>query len=152
MQAKTGDSVEVHYTGKLDDGSVFDSSLQREALQFRIGEGQLIQSFEDAVIGMKQGEAKTVRIAAKEAYGLRDDALVMTLKRSQLPPNIALTLGLHLQMRRPDGVIVNLLVTALTEETATLDANHPLAGEDLTFDIELVRIGQGAHSVVDNRP
>jgi peptidylprolyl isomerase len=139
-KAKKGDSVKAHYTGKLDDGTVFDSSRDRGPLEFSVGQSQVIKGFEDAVIGMSEGESKTVTVAPEEAYGSRREDLVITLKRSQIPPGIELREGLHLQMRQQDGTVFNVMVSGLSEDQVTLDANHPLAGKDLTFEIEVVEI------------
>jgi peptidylprolyl isomerase len=139
-QANKGDNVRVHYTLKLDDGTVFDSSRDREPLEFSIGKRQVIKGFEDAVIGMTVGGSKTIKIPFMDAYGPYREDLVLRLKRSQLPSHIELREGLHLQLTQPDGTIVNVVVTDISEDTVTLDANYPLAGKDLTFEIELVEI------------
>ena len=136
--AKTGNTVKVHYTGTLTNGTVFDTSIEREPLQFTIGQGQLISGFEQAVIGMKVGESTTVNIPAAEAYGLHRDDLVFAMERSQLPDNIEV--GQQLQMMQTDGSTVVVTVIEISETTAMIDANHPLAGEDLIFEIELVEI------------
>ena len=136
--AKTGNTVKVHYTGTLTNGTVFDTSIEREPLQFTIGQGQLIPGFEQAVIGMKVGESTTVNIPAAEAYGLHRDDLVFAMERSQLPDNIEV--GQQLQMMQTDGSTVVVTVIEISETTAMIDANHPLAGEDLIFEIELVEI------------
>lgn len=141
-KAKTGDKVKAHYTGKLDDGTVFDSSRDRGPLEFSIGENQVIKGFEEAVIGMSEGESKTFTITPEEAYGPRREDLVITLQRSQIPPNVEIKEGLHLQMRQQDGTVFNVLVSGISEDKVTLDANHPLAGRDLTFEIEVVEIAQ----------
>jgi peptidylprolyl isomerase len=140
-KAKLGDNVKAHYTGKLDDGTVFDSSRDRGPLEFSIGQNQVIKGFEEAVVGMSEGESKTVTVASEEAYGARREDLVITLQRSQIPANVELREGLHLQMRQQDGTVFNVMVSDLSDEQVTLDANHPLAGRDLTFEIELVEIG-----------
>lgn len=140
-KAKVGDSVKAHYTGKLDDGTVFDSSRDRGPLEFSIGQNQVIKGFEEAVVGMSEGDSKTVTVASEEAYGAHREDLVITLQRSQIPANVELKEGLHLQMRQQDGTVFNVMVSDLSEEQVTLDANHPLAGRDLTFEIELVEIG-----------
>jgi len=139
-KAEAGSTVRVHYTGRLDDGSVFDTSKGGEPLEFTVGSGQVIKGFDSAVAGMSPGEGKTVRIPAEEAYGPVREEMVITVKRSQLPSNIDLSEGLHLQMVQPDGMVFNVMVTDLTEEDVTLDGNHPLAGKDLSFDIELVEV------------
>ena len=138
--AKQGDTVRVHYTGKLDDGTVFDSSAGKAMLEFTIGKGQLISGFEKAVAGMSPGESVTVDIPAAEAYGLRRPEMVAELDRSQLPKELEVKIGQRLQMRQKGGQALVVKVTALSGTKVTLDANHELAGKDLTFDIELVEI------------
>ena len=140
VQAKDGDVVKVHYTGKTDDGAVFDSSLDREPLQFTIGEGKLLARFEQAVIGMKPGESKSINIPADEAYGPYREDLVMVLDWSQLPPDVIPKVGQQLISTQPDGRKIVALVVEVSESGVTADANHPLANEDLTFDIELINI------------
>jgi len=139
-EAKANDTVKVHYTGRLSDGTVFDSSLSREPLEFTIGQKMVIPGFEEGVIGMTVGETKTVRIASQDAYGPYLEDLVGSIKRAQIPPNIDLQTGAILQMQTPDGGTVLVVVKALTDETVTLDANHPLAGKDLAFEINLLEI------------
>jgi peptidylprolyl isomerase len=139
-QAKTGDSVQVHYTGKLDDGTEFDSSMGRDPLKFALGSGQVIAGFDQAVQGMKVGENKSVRIPAEDAYGPRHEQLIQEVPKSALPDDIQPQVGMPLQSRGPDGRTLRLVVTAVAEETITVDGNHPLAGEALNFDIELVEI------------
>ncbi len=141
-QAKPGDTVKVNYTGRLDDGTVFDSSLHSGPLEFTIGDGQLIPGFENAVIGMSPGETKTQKIRAEEAYGPHADFLVIEVDRRRVPPDLDPEVGDRLQLQHPDGRVTPVLVTAVTENSITLDANHPLAGKDLTFDIELLEIVQ----------
>ena len=138
VQAETGDTVKVHYTGTLIDGTVFDTSVGREPLEFTIGQGQLLSDFEQTVIGMKVGESKTVNIPAAQAYGLHRDDLVFIMERSQLPDNIEA--GQQLQMMQADGSVIVVTVINVSETIATVDANHSLAGEDLIFEIELVEI------------
>jgi peptidylprolyl isomerase len=137
-EARQGDTVKVHYTGKLADGTVFDTSQGREPLQFTIGEHQVIAGFEEAVVGMSEGQEKTAEIPIDQAYGQRDERLVTAVGRDRMPPDVSL--NDRLQVRRPDGKAFVVMVTGLSEQSATLDANHPLAGKDLTFDIELVGI------------
>ncbi|HHN65998.1 MAG TPA: peptidylprolyl isomerase [Nitrospirae bacterium] len=139
-KAKEGDTVRVHYSGFLEDGTVFDSSLERDPLEFTIGSGMLIPGFEDAVLGMDVGETKTVQISSDDAYGPRREELVITISREQIPPDIDPVTGQELQVRTPNGMVTNVLVTDVTEDTVTLDANHPLAGKDLIFEIKLVEI------------
>lgn len=139
-QAKTGDTVQVHYTGTLDDGSQFDSSAGRDPLVFTLGEGQVITGFDRAVMGMQPGETKRVHIPAEEAYGQYEDDLVFEVAREQLPPGFTPSLGEQYQMQQPDGNIVVVTVSEISPEGVTLDANHPLAGHNLTFDLNLVGI------------
>jgi len=139
-RAKYGDTVKVHYTGRLDDGTVFDTSADGEPLQFTIGSGQIIPGFEQAVVGMNPGESKTVKIPAEDAYGQRREDLIIEVEKSQLPEGLKPEVGLQLQSRQPDGRIVVLTIADMTESHVTLDANHPLAGKDLTFEIQLVEI------------
>ncbi len=139
-QAKNGDQVKVHYTGKLNDGTVFDSSEGREPLEFTLGEGQVIPGFESAVVGMEKGENKTTNIPSEEAYGPHYQEMVLVVPRSQFPPDVNPQVGDQLQLRQPNGQSFNVNVTDITPDSVTLDANHPLAGKDLTFDIRLVEI------------
>lgn len=139
-QAKNGDTVKIHYTGKLQDGSVFDSSNGREPLQFNIGSGQVIPGFEEAVTGMKVGEKKTAEIPSDKAYGKSDPSLVMVVDKKHVPPEIKPEVGLRLEVGSPSGELLVVTVIEVTDENITLDANPPLAGEDLTFEIELVEI------------
>ena len=139
-QAKQGDTVNVHYTGKLEDGTVFDSSRSRHPLQFTIGKGQVISGFEQAVIGMNLGESKTARIPVDQAYGPRQNDRIVTVERAQLPPGLNPLVGQRLELTQTDDQRILVTVSAMTDTTLTLDANHPLAGKDLFFDIELVKI------------
>src|SRR5215203_2781484 len=138
-QAKRGDTVRVHYTGTLDDGQEFDSSRGLDPLTFTLGEGSVIQGFDDAVTGMVVGDEKRVTIPAPEAYGARRDELTVQLPRGELPPDLELEEGSQLRMEQDEQSIV-VTVRAMDDETVTLDANHPLAGEALTFDLRLVEI------------
>jgi peptidylprolyl isomerase len=140
-QAKTGDTVKIHYTGTLDDGTQFDSSAGRDPLEFEIGSGQVIPGFDKAVEGMAVGDSKNVRIEASDAYGERHEQLVQQVPRSGLPDDVSPEVGMTLQSQAPDGQVMMLMVTAVGEEEITIDANHPLAGQALSFDIELVSIG-----------
>lgn len=139
-QPKQGDKVQVHYTGTLTDGTQFDSSAGGDPLEFTMGEGQLIPGFEQAVADMNLGETRTVTIAAAEAYGPRYDELLEEVPRAIMPEGIELAEGLALQGQAPDGHPMRYTVVAFTEETVTLDGNHPLAGQDLVFELELVAI------------
>jgi peptidylprolyl isomerase len=139
-QAKSGDTVRIHYTGTLDDGTEFDSSAGRDPLEFSLGGGQVIPGFDNAVDGMAVGESKTVTIPAEQAYGERHEQLVQEVPKSALPDEIDPSVGMHLQSRSPEGQVMNLVVTEVAAESITVDGNHPLAGQALTFDIELVEI------------
>lgn len=140
-QAKSGDTVQVHYTGILTDGTVFDSSAGRTPLEFTVGSGQVIKGFDDGVAGMNPGEKKTINIPVEDAYGPANEDMIFTLNRTDIPDDIPLEKGATLNMHedgnpRPIPVIVR----DLTDTSVTLDANHPLAGKDLTFEIELVGV------------
>ncbi len=137
---KEGNTVRVHYTGTLDDGSVFDTSKEKEPLEFTLGQGQIIPGFEEAVVGMKVGESKSVRIVAENAYGLHRDELVVDVPLDQLPQDLNLEVGRKLQMRQTNGQSIVVTITGISEKEVTLDANHALAGQDLKFEIELVEI------------
>jgi peptidylprolyl isomerase len=139
-KAKTGDTVNVHYTGKFDDGEVFDSSVERDPLKFTLGEGKVIPGFEKAVIGMSPGESTIAKIPHAEAYGPRMEELILSVDKSKFPENFEPQVGQCLDVRRDDGQIMSVVVTEVSEQAITLDANHPLAGKDLNFDIELVEI------------
>lgn len=139
-QAKAGDTVRIHYTGKLDDGTQFDSSQGRDPLEFAVGSGQVIPGFDRAVEGMTVGENKSVRLAAEDAYGPRHDELVQEVPRNALPEGMEPEVGMPLEARGSDGQTMRLTVTGLADESITVDGNHPLAGQALNFDIELVEI------------
>ena len=138
--AKDGNTVKVHYTGKLDDGTVFDTSVEREPLEFTIGAGQMIPGFEGAVRGMQVGQVKTVTIPAEEAYGSHNEDMVLVVERDKLPDNLNPVVGQQLQMQQENGNTAVVVVTDVSDTTITLDANHPLAGKALTFEIELVEM------------
>jgi|TARA_B100000315_G_C14506251_1_gene554748 FKBP-type peptidyl-prolyl cis-trans isomerase 2 len=138
--AKDGDTVKVHYTGTLEDGTTFDTSVGREPLEFTLGEGRVIPGFEEVVKGMQVGQSKTVTIPPERAYGLRLDDLVLVIEREQLPENLDPEVGQQLQMQQADARTTVVVVTDVSETTITVDANHPLAGKGLTFEIELVEI------------
>jgi peptidylprolyl isomerase len=140
LKAKNGDNVKVHYTGSLDDGTVFDSSKDREPMQFTLGKGQLIKGFEDAVTGMSVGEKKTVRILSNEAYGPRRDELILKFNKTDFPPDIEPKEGLVLNLKSPDGRSILAEIKEISGDLVTIDANHPLAGQDLTFEIDLVEV------------
>ena len=140
-EAMQGDKVKVTYTGKLGDGTVFDSSEDREPLEFTMGSGQVIPGFEEGVAGMNPGESKTITIPSDQAYGPHHDDLVMVVGRAEFPEELKPEVGDYLQLRQPDGGVVVVAVTDLSDEDVTLDGNHPLAGQDLTFDVNLVEVG-----------
>ena len=140
-QARSGDTVKIHYTGTLDDGTQFDSSAGRDPLEFELGGGQVIPGFDSAVEGMAVGDNKNVRIEPEQAYGERHEQLVQDVPRSSLPEDLTPEVGMGLQSQSPDGQVMMLMVTTVEEESITVDANHPLAGQALNFDIELVSIG-----------
>ena len=139
-QAKSGDTVRIHYTGTLQDGSVFDSSEGRDPLEFQLGSGQVIPGFDEGVSGMEVGEKKTIEIPCDQAYGPIHPEAMQDVPRAEIPDNIPLELGTQLQMQAPDGQTMMVVVANVTDEKVTLDANHPLAGKDLTFALELVEI------------
>ncbi len=140
IKAKDGDTVRVQYTGKLEDGSVFDSSKKSDSLQFTIGKGQVLHGVEQAVIGMQPQESKTVLVPAAEAYGPHRDEMTTQVQRSQFPDSVVLKVGQRLQINQKNGQSIAVSVLGLSDSTVTLDANHPLAGKDLTFDLQLVEI------------
>lgn len=137
--AKNGQAVKVHYTGRLEDGSVFDSSQGREPLAFTLGNGQMIPGFEEAVLGMSIGEVKEASIPCSQAYGERSNDLILEVPKAQVPADITPEVGMQLAIN--DGTNSRpVVVSAVDDEKIVLDANHPLAGKDLTFEIELVEI------------
>lgn len=138
--AKSGDTVKVHYTGKLEDGTVFDTSQEREPLEFTIGEGSIIPGFEEAVKGMQVGQSKEVNIPAHQAYGEYREDLLLMIDKAQLPKDLKPEVGQRLQMQQVEGGISIVVVTEVTETTITVDANHPLAGKNLIFEIEVMDI------------
>ena len=139
-QAKSGDTVKIHYTGTLADGTQFDSSAGRDPLEFALGSGQVIPGFDQAVDGMAVGESKSITIAPDDAYGQRHDQLVQDVPKSALPDDMQPEVGMQLQSESPDGQVIQLVITAVADDTITVDGNHPLAGHELKFDIELVAI------------
>jgi peptidylprolyl isomerase len=139
-QATAGDTVLFHYTGSLQDGTVFDSSSGRDPLRVTLGSGQVIRGVDEALVGMAPGEEKTVTVAADEAYGPRRPELLHEVQREAIPPEVDLEVGKQLVGRDTGGQRLQLTVVEVAEESVTLDANHPLAGQDLTFDLRLVEI------------
>ena len=139
-EATAGQTVRIHYTGRFDDGTVFDSSAERDPLEFKLGAGQVIPGMDNAVAGMEVGDKKTVSIDPAEGYGSRDERLVQAVPKSALPDEIEPAVGMQLQSQAPDGQVMQLIVTEVADESITVDANHPLAGRTLEFDIELVAV------------
>ncbi len=139
-KAKTGDSVKIHYTGRLEDGTVFDSSLEREPLEFVLGQNMVVEGFEKGVEGMEAGESRKVTIAPELGYGTHNPELSVHVKREQIPPEIELEVGLMLEIPLEDGTTQRVVVSELGEEEVTLDGNHPLAGKTMIFDLNLVEI------------
>lgn len=145
VQAKHGDTIAVNYTGALNDGTVFETSDGSEPLRFRIGGNELIppvplRAIEQTVIGMKVGESKKVRVPAHEAYGSRCGGMVVVVDQKRFPEDFAPQLGMELDVHQADGKVYPVIVTDITDSGVTLDANHPLAGKDLVFDIALIEI------------
>jgi peptidylprolyl isomerase len=141
MQAKNGDTVKVHYTGKLTTGDQFDSSAGREPLEFTVGAGQMIKGFDLAIPGMKVGDKKTINIPAAEAYGERSDDALIEFPKENIPADMKLEPGMQLTLSNQHGQPVPVIVTEIKDDVVVLDANHFLAGKELVFDIELVSIG-----------
>ncbi|MFO7855857.1 MAG: peptidylprolyl isomerase [Paracoccaceae bacterium] len=139
-QAKPGDTLRLHYKGTLDDGTVFDSSEGRDPLSFELGAGQIIPGLEAGLAGMEVGEKRTVRVEAADAYGEHDPAKVQAVDRAGVPDHVPTDPGTQLQVQTQDGQAVTVVVADVTDEALFLDANHPLAGKALTFDVELVEI------------
>jgi len=140
MAANTGDTVRVHYTGKLRDGTAFDSSREGEPLEFTVGEGEILEGVDDAIVGMEPGETKKVEIEAENAYGDHRPELVQEIPREQIPEHVDLSVGARLEARNTAGQPLVVTVVDVDDQKATLDANHPLAGHDLEFELELVEV------------
>ncbi len=140
QQAKKGDTVRVHYTGKLTTGEQFDSSAGREPLEFEVGAGMMIKGFDDAVVGMAVGDKKTITIPPNEAYGERNDQMVIDFPRSNFPADLTPEVGMQLMMNNNAGQQFPVTIVDVREDAVVLDANHSLAGKDLVFDIEMVEI------------
>ena len=137
---KQGDTVKVHYTGKLDNGDVFDTSVNGDPLQFTVGKRDVIAGFEQAVMGMMPGETKSTKISAHRAYGPYREELVVEVDKKNIDDDMDLQIGQRLKIKQPDGQEFIVTVTELSDQKVKLDANHPLAGKDLTFDINLIEI------------
>jgi FKBP-type peptidyl-prolyl cis-trans isomerase 2 len=139
-QVKKSNTVKVQYTGKLEDGSIVQSTTKGNPLQFTIGAGEVIKGFEQAVVGMEPGQKKTVKVSADEAYGPHRENLVLEIERERIPNDIEVNVGKRLKIQQKDGESTILRVTDFSNSKVTLDANHPLAGKNLIFDIKLIDI------------
>jgi peptidylprolyl isomerase len=139
-QATSGDTVLFHYTGSLNDGTVFDSSSGREPLRVTLGSGQVIRGVDEALLGMAPGDEKSVTVGAEEAYGARRPELLHEVEREAIPPEVNLEVGKQLEGRDTAGQRLRLTVVDVADDKVTLDANHPLAGQDLTFELQLIEI------------
>lgn len=148
QQAKSGDTVKVHYSGRLTDGTTFDSSEGRDPLEFKVGNGDVIKGFDEGVTGMSVGDKKTVHIPANEAYGQKDDNRIVEFPRENFPADLEPEVGMQLNMTNGSGQVIPVVIIGVGNESVTLDANHPLAGEDLIFDIELVDISGGSRIIM----
>ena len=143
MGVKTGDTVRLHFTGKRENGEVFGTSREGQAFQITLGKGEIISGFEKGVLGMQPGDTKTFKVPPEEAYGPRREELIINVKKDNLPENLEPSVGERLQLKQPDGNVRSVTVAEIGENEVTLDANHPLAGETLEFDVELVKIAGG---------
>ena len=141
QEVKNGDQVKVHYHGRLNDGTTFDSSEGRSPLVFEVGAGQVIKGFDDGVLGMKPGEKKTIHIPVEDAYGEKSNDMIIEFPRDQFPPDMKPEVGMQLNLRGQDGRNFPVVISDVKDDVVVLDGNHPLAGQDLTFDIEMVEIG-----------
>ena len=144
QHAKKGDKVKVHYHGKLTSGETFDSSAGREPLEFEVGSGSVILGFDEGVTGMEVGEKKTINIPVEEAYGSRSDDMMIEFPKDRFPQDVEIEQGMQLMMSNGSGQNIPVIVSEIKEGSVILDANHPLAGEELIFDIELVEIVGGS--------
>jgi FKBP-type peptidyl-prolyl cis-trans isomerase 2 len=147
QQVKSGDTVKVHYHGRLTDGTTFDSSAGREPLQFEVGSGMVIAGFDNGVLGMSVGQKKTIEIPVEQGYGPKDPGMVVEFPKSNFPDDLKPETGMQLNMTNGQGQVIPVVITEILEESVVLDANHPLAGQDLIFDIELVEI-EGASRII----
>jgi FKBP-type peptidyl-prolyl cis-trans isomerase 2 len=148
QQVKSGDTIKVHYHGKLTDGTTFDSSEGREPLEFEVGSGSVIPGFDEGVTGMSIGEKKTINIPADEAYGQKEEDRIMEFPIDRFPPDLQPEVGMQLNMSNGEGQNLPVIITDVKEDSVVLDANHPLAGEDLVFDLELVEIVGGKPLII----
>jgi peptidylprolyl isomerase len=141
-KVKYGDMVRVHYKGSLEDGTVFSKTTEQEPLEFTLGKEQIIPGLEEAIVGMETDELKTIKVNAEDAFGPRRDELVIKVDRNKLPEDLKLEIGDRLKVPREDGQTTSVKVTSISESKVTLDANHPLSGKDLIFDIKLLEINE----------
>jgi peptidylprolyl isomerase len=141
---KNGDSVKVHYTGTLEDGRVFDTSKGRDPLEFKAGDGQIITGFENAILGMKVGETRDFEVSPDEAYGHRQEEMVLEVPVGEFPDHIEPKIGMRLQLKQQQGSPLEVVITDISNEAVTLDGNHPLAGQTLHFQVELLEIATPA--------
>ncbi|MBN8720335.1 peptidylprolyl isomerase [Hydrobacter penzbergensis] len=148
QQVKKGDKVKVHYHGKLTDGTTFDSSAGREPLEFEVGGGMVIPGFDNGVTGMAIGEKKTIHIPVAEAYGPKQEDMIMDFPKDRFPDDMVPEVGMQLNMSNGAGQHIPVRIVAIKDEVVVLDANHPLAGEDLVFDLELVAIEGGSPLII----
>ncbi|WP_288095599.1 peptidylprolyl isomerase [Hydrotalea sp.] len=148
QQVKKGDTVKVHYHGKLEDGTTFDSSEGREPLEFEVGSGMVIAGFDDGVTGMQIGEKKTIHISADEAYGPVQEEMIMEFPRDRFPDDMTPEVGMQLNMSNGQGQNFPVVIVDVKDTVVILDANHPLAGKDLIFDLELVAIAGGSPLII----
>lgn len=144
MQVKENNTVKVHYTGKLTDGQIFDTSEGKEPIEFTLGQGRLIPGFEKGLLNMKLNEKKTLNIAKEDAYGEVNEQLIQEVAKKDLPQDMEPQVGMGLVSKAPDGSEMNLMVVEVKEDAIVIDGNHPLAGRDLVFDIEVVAITETA--------
>jgi len=148
QQVKSGDTVKVHYHGRLTDGTTFDSSSGRDPLEFKVGSGQVIKGFDDGVTGMTVGDKKTVQIPVHDAYGPKDESMVIEFPKENFPPDMNPEEGMQLNMTNGSGQVIPVVIVGVGEESVILDANHPLAGQELIFDLELVNIEGGSRIIM----
>ena len=139
-KAENGNTVKIHYTGKYEDGTVFDSSRERDPLEFTIGEGKTIEGLEESAVGMEPGDTKEITLAPDKAFGDRDEDMVQAVERAQIPAEVELEVGMPLQVQSPAGETYMVRVVAMDDDSVTLDGNHPLAGLTLNFEIEMVEV------------
>ncbi|MGH2553464.1 MAG: FKBP-type peptidyl-prolyl cis-trans isomerase [Chitinophagaceae bacterium] len=148
VQVKNGDKIKVHYHGKLTSGETFDSSEGREPLEFEVGSGMVIKGFDNGVTGMNVGEKKTIHIPSQEAYGPRNPDMVIQMSKDKFPKDLQIEVGMPIGLSDPNGQQYQVVITEIKEDVVMLDANHPLAGQDLIFDLELVEIVGGKPLII----